>query len=125
MLAGDAKQKITNLRYTKPVNIVVTLQHMDDLLLSELEDMLDEERPCENANHSVDPMHHGGPGEWYLTAKVCQHCGIDRGTRLVCDPFAQYLMKGGAVGCGKCLEFLGFGMEAYKSITRKGKENGH
>ena len=98
---------------------MVTPQLTDNLLFFELEEMLAEEKPCENTNHDIDPLH-GGPGQWYLTAKICHHCGTNRGTRLVCDPFAQYLINGGPISCGKCFQFLGFGMEAHISITRKG-----
>lgn len=90
-----------------------SLDLFDDLKL-----LFAEERPCENANHSADP-NHGGPGEWFLTAKTCQTCSINRGVRLVCDSFAQYILSGGPIACGKCKVFLGNGMEAYKSITPK------
>lgn len=97
-----------------------TLCPADTMLFQEMEAIFEEEQPCENSNHDVDKLH-GGMGQWYLTAKKCQHCGANRGTRLVCDPYAQYLINGGPIRCGKCFNFLGYGMEAHISITRKGK----
>lgn len=87
-------------------------------LFSELQEMFEQEQPCENTNHGVDP-NHGGPGKWYLASKPCQHCGNLKPVRLICDSFAQYLIGGGPIACGKCKKLLGHGLEAYQSITRK------
>lgn len=91
----------------------------DNLLFLELEEQFSESQPCENLNHGIDKVH-GGEGQWYLTTKPCPHCGVDRGTKLICDPYAQYLMGGGLIKCGKCLNLIGSGPEAYRTITRKG-----
>jgi hypothetical protein len=98
--------------------IMETLNQDNTLLFSELEAHFAEDKPCENSNHAVDKLHEG-MGEWYLTAKPCSTCGTDKGTRLVCDKFAQYLINGGPISCGKCFSFLGNGMDAYRSIARK------
>lgn len=87
-------------------------------IFEDIQGIFDEESPCENANHNDDP-NHGGPGQWYLTSKPCQHCGNLKPVRLVCDSFAQYLIGGGPIGCGKCKRLLGHGLGAYQSITRK------
>lgn len=95
-----------------------TLSRDDTDLFGEVEAAFNEEQPCENSNHEADP-NHGGPGQWYLTAKTCSHCGMNRGVRLVCDSFAQYLLNGGPIACGKCRNLLGYGRDSYRSITKK------
>ena len=91
---------------------------LDNDLFDAVEALFSEETPCENANHYDDP-NHGGPGQWYLASKTCEHCGNNRGVRLVCDSYAQYLLHGGPIACGRCKNLLGRGSEAYQSITRK------
>ena len=87
-------------------------------LFDKVNALFDEEMPCENANHDDDPNHEG-PGQWYLASKTCGNCGNNRGVRLVCDSFAQYLLDGGPIACGRCKGLLGCGVGAYRSITRK------
>lgn len=89
-----------------------------ELFLSIVEDI---EKPCEHDQHESVPSEHQGKGVWYVTSKACPNCDRQGYTKLICDRFVKQAIFGGNLFyCPACDEDLGYGMDNFESVVRKG-----